>query len=1062
VGELQHSQKVTATLDRLREAANLVGNGWSPERWQWTRPDGSVHEVAGFADLDFAAHARQVLRCSLDLPERAHGVDLTGDRLQLKVESIFPIKVSLDDEVLVSEGLPTVATGPVLVDAIDALAPGSNGSVEVEITRPPTQGAGEVWAKWVGVEFWTPGLRERFDLFDLAWAQLRLAQEVATTPEDVAIVEHAAGLVPEDVAELDQPRLRDALTAMADALEPFAHRVAQTSVHIIGHCHIDLAWLWTWDETREVIKRDIRSVLAIMRDYPEVTFTHSQPAGYEVIRRDEPEMFTEIARHVAEGRWEAATTQWVEGDTNLASGEAMASQLLEGVTFTREHLHTSPTVFHAPDTFGHAANLPQLVTDAGVQVYYHHRGNPGDWRGRWPAYWWEGLDGTRVLATSTITYNGTLTAQAIAEATVEAIRAGLPAGLLFVGVGDHGGGPTREGYDRLRRVRSAAGMPTSFCSTLAGFAEEIVASGAPLPVHRGESPTIFEGCYTTHADAKRVNRDGENRLVTAETLSALAGLERDATLTEAWRDLCFNQFHDILPGSAIHEVYEQTHRDYERLVATTDRAVDAALEVLHRGSPGTVAVTNPAGHDRTELVIVDDLDGLDVADGGSVAVIDADGRRTSGQITEAGLVFVAAVPAFGTAHYTIASASPDESIAEGVLTVRPDGGTADEPRYWRVETTHFAVAVRSDNGILTSFVDKRADRELVAFGMQRMSDYIDSARPDLGLNVFQIVDELPHGLSAWQYTEVGSEQNLIAGATTELVEDGPVRVVLRVRHTVRSSTITEDIVFYRDLPRVDFVARVDWQEPGGHEHGVPNLKVSFTPDLDECDAWFEVPYGAVRRRSNGQQVPALRWADVGGSDYGVAVLNDSIYGHDVLGNRMRLSLLRTAYAPDPRTDQGSYEFRFALVPHVGDWRQAGIPHQAASLNQPLLARRVPAATNPTAPAVTNPTAPAATDATTTGAAAAGAAAPWSPQVDTEDGIVTTDLRVARDGSGTVIRLSEGAGRPTPVRVNGLPADATVWRADLTERRSTVAGTGPELSFTLSPWEVRTLIVDDAR
>lgn len=967
---------MTDALERLRAAADRVRGGWLTPQWR----DKHDKDIAGFGELALQPGVRRTVRTRLELPEFVHGIDLAGDQLELTVTSIYPVEVVIDGDIRIAESVPMVATGPALIEAVKEIRPGQ--TVEVEATISPAHGQSGDWVTWLGFGFSTPRLRDRFHALDLAWAQLTLARECAATAAEHAAVEAAAALVPDDPIEWDT----GVLTA---ALAPVADRIAAIDVHVIGHSHIDLAWLWTWDDSREVIKRDIRSALAIMRDYPEVTFTHSQPASYEVIRREEPELFTEIVQHVRAGRWEPATTQWVEGDTNLASGEAMANQLLEGVTYTREHLGVRPRIFHAPDTFGHSANLPQLAADAGARIYYHHRCNPGAPTERWPAYWWEGIDGTRIFACSTASYNGELTAGAIALAAAEAARAGLTAALLFVGVGDHGGGPTRHGYDRLRQLADAPLMAPARCSSLSSYADQIIASDIELPVHVGESATIFEGCYTTHVDAKQTNRDGENRLATAETLTALAGLPRDTGLTQAWRDVCFHQFHDIIDGSAIAEAYVKTREDHARVVALTDAVVDRALAALV-GPGDDVVVVNPHGHECTDVVAPD-----------------------------VGSPFVATVPAYG-----VVTCRAGDSAQSG-LTV--DAGE----RYLRIETPHFSVAVRRDCGVLTSFVDKRVGTELVAYGMQRMSDYGDTARPDLGLNVFQLVDERPHFMSSWQFQEVAAEHSLVDGATTEVIEEGPTRVVLQVTHEIRASRIVEEIVFYRDLPRVDFVARVDWQEPAGDEHGVPNLKVSFAPDIDAPEAWFEAPYGAVRRRANGQQVPALRWADVGGADYGVAVLNDSTYGHDVLGNRIRLTLVRTAYAPDPRSDQGEYTFRFAFVPHVGDWRSAGVPHLATSFNQPLLVRRGATSDSPA----------------------------WQPIIEAAHGLVTTALRVARSGNGVVLRVAEAAGRRTPVVIRDLPTTARVWSADLAEHRRVVVGVGAECSLTLRPWEVRTLVIE---
>ena len=388
-----------------------------------------------------------------------------------------------------------------------------------------------------------------------------------------------------------------------------------------------------------------------------------------------------------------------------------------------------------------------------------------------------------------------------------------------------------------------------FCSFEAAYAREIAESGVALPVHYGESTTIFEGCYTTHADTKYYNRAGENVLTTAETLAALTGQDHRSTLNPAWRKVLYNQFHDILDGSAIHESYEQNKSDFEEAKSAADSVIDAALSALVVAGNAMVIV-NPLGFDREDWVVVPGLTGQ----GSAVAVGDS-GHEAIGQYVEGGFGFVARAPAFGTTAYQIRPASGDEALLEPLTaplafapTQMPIGGilekSADEGPYLLIETPAFKAYVRRDCGIITSLFDKRAGRQLVAFGMRRGSDYIDSARPDLALNVFQLVEEHPHGMSSWQYHEVWSEQSLLKGATTELVEAGAARLVLKVSHTLRSSTITQRIIFYRELARIDFEVDIDWQEIGNDEKGVPNLKAAFTAHLPEC---VEAP--GLKRRS---------------------------------------------------------------------------------------------------------------------------------------------------------------------------------------------------------------------
>ena len=354
---------------------------------------------------------------------------------------------------------------------------------------------------WFNVHFTTPGLRARFELLDVAWAELAWAQALAATGEEQAAVLRAAAQIPENLAGFDE----SSLARMESELALLASKAARHNVHVIGHSHIDMNWLWTWADTDNVIYRDFKSVLALMDDYPELTFTHSQPATYENIRQQAPELFARVVEFIKQGRWEPATLTWVEGDTNMASGEAMARQLLESVRYSRQQLGADPSTFLAPDTFGHAGNLPQLAASAGAVRYYHHRCNPGQ-ADLWPAYWWEGQDGTRLLAISTPSYNGDIRARDLVETALHSLKHGQADSLHFHGIGDHGGGPARQNLDALRRFQKHPLLPAACCSTLARYTQKLLEAGTALPVQRGESSTIFEGCYTTHADIKRYNR----------------------------------------------------------------------------------------------------------------------------------------------------------------------------------------------------------------------------------------------------------------------------------------------------------------------------------------------------------------------------------------------------------------------------------------------------------------------------------------------------------------------------------------------------------------------------
>jgi alpha-mannosidase len=1013
---------VNAAMSRLGGAADTAGAGWVPAKW--TRVSGpGPDELAmrrvgmvfgptcGFEGLVLEPGSELTLRLALQLPASIAGVPLAGDALEMTVNSLYPISLSCNGKTLLDEAIPLVAAGPALVTVLPSIADGTNGDLTIAIRTPNNQLSWD----WNWLHFITPRLRHRFEILDLAHAQLMMASAVARSDQERDLLRQAAAAVPDDPLALDDAELERALEQVGERLMPLHDRAQKLKVHVINHSHIDLNWLWTWPDTVAVIKRDFRNVLAIMDDYPEMTFTHSQPATYEVIREQEPALFEMVLAHIKSGRWEPATMQWVESDTNIPSGEAMARQLLEGVRYSREVLGATPNIFFAPDTFGHAGNLPQLAAGAGALAYYHHRCNPGRVDDIiWPAYWWQGDDGTRLLGMSNPSYGGFITAGEIVRAAITlGLEKGLQSAVYFNGVIDHGGGPTRHSLDILRRLQGKPLIPQAKCSTVAAYAREVATDDNHLPVHVGESGTVFEGCYTTHTDTKLYNRGGENVLGTAETLSVVAGLDSRDELRDAWRKVLFNQFHDIIDGSAIHEVYEKNRSDFEEVAATAGAVLNRALDVLEAPvTPGAIAVTNPLSWQREDVVLVPSLTGS-----GPIRLVSDYGHETVGQYSAGGLCFIARVPAFATAAYSV------RELEGGELEI----DCVEDAAYYTVETPAFRARVRRDSGTLATFTDKGANRHLVS----------NTERPDLSLNVFQLLHEAPHGMSAWEMTDVQSETSVLGVASTTLLENGPVRLVLAVHHAVRDSVIDQQIVFYRDLPRVDFKTTVDWKEPGGPKIGLVDLKVSFTVSLPDNQAWFETPFAAAQRKSDGQEVPALCWADIGGEDYGFALLNDCKYGHDALGNRLRLSLVRNAYDPDRNSDLGIHNFTYSFVPHEGSWRDAGVVGAATGLNQPLIARVRQA----------QPPSPLANSL-------------FRPTLAGDPSVVLSGLKREHAGPGLVMRLYESAGRPADVTLTNIPPGSHVFEASIVEDRGDEIASGDGgVSLAFKPWQVRTLVIE---
>ena len=868
---------ISQALMRLRAAADAI----ALPTIRWTRiagpgPDTLDQDGSGtFAGLVFQPGQDLTIATRLILPAQVAGVPLVGDPLEATIASLYPTQITWDEEpVFAEDGIP-VAAGPALVTVIPALREGENGELRIVVRIPNNQ-----TTPWFTVRFTTPGLRARFELLDVAWAELAWAQALAVTEEEQAVVVRAAALVPTDLAAFGAETLHH----MEDELALLASKAAAHKVHIIGHSHIDMNWLWTWDDTNNVIYRDFKSVVELMDDYPELTFTHSQPATYETIRQQTPDLFARVVALIKQGRWEPATLTWVEGDTNMASGEAMARQLLEAVRYSRQLLGAEPTTFLAPDTFGHAGNLPQLAVSAGAARYYHHRCNPGQ-ADLWPAYWWEGQDGTRLLRSPPPPTTAT------SAPVTWSPPPSMPASMAWATACIFMVSATTAAARHARTWMPCAASSSARCCP--------PASAAHWPAIPNGCLRQVRPCRSSAASRARSSRAATPPTATSNGTTATAKIcSAPPTPWQHWPVLS-RHAPAGLANAALQPVPRHLGwlRDSRDLYQVCDRfcgnhggsqrgdgiSTGCAAARLPAGS---VAVANPLGWERQDWVCVPGMTGA-----GSVLLVGSHGQRAVGQYTPAGLGFVARVPAFGTVSYRVEASDPaeDGSLVADLAFAPTDNrefnllsDNRQEPPYYKIETSFFRVYLRRDSGILVSFYDKRVGRELVGFGMRRGSDYTDSARADLALNVLQLEEKHPHPMTAWHLDEVQPPQPAAwRNHPTGRSRSGAAGLLCpapgsRFDHPAIHHLLSRS-------PRVDFRTQVDWQELGSPAAGVPNLKVAFTARLPECQAWFETPFAAVQRPCDGQEVPALRWADVGGAAYGMALLNDSKYGYDALG-----------------------------------------------------------------------------------------------------------------------------------------------------------------------------------
>ncbi len=890
-----------------------------------------------------------------------------------------------------------------------------------------------------------------FDL-DAVAGQMTFTQALAAAGSDADMAaweRAAAGLDLAALAANDWPAWWASVAAARSHLAPFADRAKAYTAHLIAHSHIDMNWLWPMAETVAVCRRDFAAMDGLMARYPEFHFSQSQAATYRAIEQDQLELFERMTARIAAGQWEVTANTWVEGDLNMACGEALVRQLLHARRYIGEKFGVAPLICWEPDTFGHPATLPQILVKSGIRYYYFCRAGK-----RHPLFWWEGLDGSRVLAMQDLRgYGGVVMPSDVVGSVLDCARPyGLRRGMFVYGVGDHGGSGTARDIEAARAINAMPFLPRAQPSGATPFYQavqaEVADDPARLPVVAGELNTVFEGCYTSHADIKRLNRRWENGLLTAEATATLAHLLAGAAyplagLAEAWRTGCFHQFHDILCGCAIGVTYREATERLNEVLTCAENTTAAALTAIAAATdtgegPGQrIVVFNPLGWSRDDVVRVP----LSQWSGAPPAwLADDAGQLAPAQVSGDALVFVArGVPAFGVRVYRPA----DAPAADPATPVTADA--ADHV----LDNGLLRIRVHPASGALDHLLDRTTGRDLAG----PWAGWGPEAKVNAGmLNRLQILWEQPHPMSAWNIGDITRVDNLIAGAEVRVVESGPVRAAIEVRRRFLKSALTQRIVLWRGLPRVDFETEVDWHERGSAHADAPMLRATFAPYLGPTEATFEIPFAGLQRVADGREVPALRWADLsergdrrvgwhppttGGRTSaptaGLSLLNDCKYGHQAQGNTLGLTLVRASYEPDVNPDEGLHRFTYALYPHGGDWRDAGTPQQAAGLNQPLLALVTDAHRGALAP----------------GQAWLSCSAPAA---------LIAALKMAEDGDERVIvRVYEAYGQPVETDLRPAWPAARAAETDLMEQPTGELPLADGAAhLTLAPHEIKTI------
>jgi len=834
------------------------------------------------------------------------------------------------------------------------------------------------------------------------------------------MVEGAAQHVDFDAATRgDREALLASLAGAKKALEPLRELARESVVYVIGQSHIDLAWLWPWRETVEVCRDTFRSALDIMNDYPDFIYAQSQAQTYRWMEEHEPAIFEEIRRRVAQGRWEIVGAMWAEPDCNLPSGESLVRQVVYGKRYFLDKFGVDVKLGWNPDSFGYAWSLPQIYRKCGVEAFLTTKIGWNDTTVfPYHAFWWEGPDGSRIFSYFPISgVGGGLSArEMIGDLAAFKKETELPFTLRLYGVGDHGGGPSRANLEQVKAAESLPVFPRVEHLRAHDFIAQLVAA-RKHPVWKDELYLErHRGVQTSQGRNKRNNRRAERELRQAELFcswaSRLGKPYPKARLWEAWRLALFNQFHDILPGSSINQVYVDSAEDYRQLFRLTGGALEAALRAIAaradtRGAGAAVVIFNSLSWKRDGLVEVQ-LTAAQARRG--VMLRDPRGREIPSQMAAGRkLIFVArGIPALGCAVYHLADAPPATMYRTGVFA----GENMIENRFLRAE-------IDPRSGWLKSIYDKRAGREILAgIGNQ--------------LQLFE--DPLDAWEVPWNFWKKPAP--LDPGCEIAVTECGPVRAVVRVTRRMGESVFVQDITLCGHTPRLDIRMNVEWQA----KHKL--LKVAFPVCVDPGKATYEIPYAAIERitkpRTRAEkakfEVPAQMWADLSQGGYGVSLLNDCKYGYDIRNNVMRLSLLRAPTDPDPHADEGHHEFTYSVYPHQGGWRRGGTVRAAYELNYPLQARITGTHDGPLGPS-----------------ASFAAASP--------DNIVLHVVKRAEDSADWVLRWYEATGTDTTAVIALPRKPRRVWETDLMENElREIRVTGKTLRVPTGSFEIKTVKV----
>jgi alpha-mannosidase len=1016
------SQTILARLDQL----NHLPEG----KWKFHPGDVPHGESIGLNDSDWELVGKNSkaptqavwYRQWIVIPKQLYGYDLTGARISFQ----FSASTSGPIEKIIYANGRRIASGDHLesIALLDQVKPGDKLLVAVKL--PFTMDAKDFDGSEIKIDF--PSNRPNPEqLRQQLLSAAALNPTLSTNSEaDQAALEKAIQAI--DIHALsagDQVKFDSSLKQSLNLLQQFKPAIRQTGIHLTGNSHIDAAWMWPWTETVDVVKRTFLSAAQLMNEYPDYTYTQSAVQYNEWIAEKYPAINNEIKRHISEGRWEIVGGMWVEPDLNMPDGESLARSLLIGKRWIRKEYSVDVRIGWNPDSFGYNWQLPQIYKKSGIDYFVTQKMSWSD-TNKLPfkLFWWQSPDGSKVLTYFPHNYDNTNLSPVRLSADLAVARKqapGMTEMMDLYGVGDHGGGPTRavldEGVSWIRSNRVAPKMAFGSAQPFFSAIEkqldkkspvwnyQSIAKGYQEPAANPGSVTIptwnsemyleyHRGVTTTQANHKRNMRESTEWALNAEKYASLAWLDGDKypqqQLTEAWKKITFNDFHDLAAGSGIGVIYKDAQRDYDQVHWSTNEISRRALDTIAaRVNTRTVIsreavpvmIFNPLAWNRTGIVALDVQMPTKVS---TVSIIDQKGKVLPSIILSENsqaniyhlLVNANDVPSLG---YKIVYAIPEKRDAESDLQVHDT----------TLENSALRVTVDKSTGCIVSLYDKKTNFESIAKG-------------GCG-NELQVFSDTPKQHDAWNIdpgTLDKTMANLMKADSVEIIEQSPLRAVIRVTRNWSKSKFVQDIALYTGGNQVEVSNDITWNEM----HVL--LKAAVPLAASSPMATFEIPYGSIERpttRNNSWEqaqfeVPALRWADLGDGKHGLSLINESKYGYDARDNVLRLSLLRSPTYPDPMADRGQHHFSYALYPHGGDWKEAQTVRHGYEFNYKLQAMQV---------GTHDGTLPAE----------------YSFVSTTPENVVLTAMKKAEDTNSLIFHLYEFAGKTSNVEIT-IPTGAT--------------------------------------